>query len=84
LNQPGAAEAAKAALIERYVNEYNAALTRLAADDPHRVTLIRTADLDTSETMARLKDVFGVELSSLGPALNAGHTRDSGSGRYRL
>ena len=69
-------DAAKAAMIERYVHEYNQTLRRLAECDP-RVLLIRTEDLNSPATIARLNSLVGLPVNMPRTVLNAGTTRDS-------
>ncbi len=67
---------AKAAVIERYVKEYNQTLRRLTECDP-RVLLIRTEDLNSPATTAHLSSLLGQSVTMPHTELNAGSTRDS-------
>jgi hypothetical protein len=75
-NAAGEPDAAKAAVIERYVIEYNQALQALAARLPERLLLLRTEDLNAAETAARLTDLLGMPIV-IPQALNVGGTADS-------
>ncbi len=70
-------DAGKAALIARYVNEYNDRMQALAAAHPDRITLVRTEELSNAETYARLSDFLGVPLSPPNKSLNVGGAADS-------
>jgi hypothetical protein len=69
-------DAAKAELIERYVQEYNQTLHSKAASHPDRLLLVSTETMNTAETAARLKDFLGWPLA-MPAALNIGGTQDS-------
>jgi hypothetical protein len=70
-------DAAKAALIERYVVEYNQALEQAAKTYGQRMLLVRTEDLSDSQTIARIADFLGVTLAMPKTSLNVGGTADS-------
>jgi hypothetical protein len=77
---PGAAadpDAAKAAMIERYVVEYNQTLAALADRYPQRTLSLDTQSLSTPETARRLTAYLGVPVSMATASLNVGHTADS-------
>jgi hypothetical protein len=70
-------DAAKAAQIERYVREYNAALEQAARQKPDRILLVRTEELSRPETFERIGQFVGVTLPATSEVLNAGGTADS-------
>jgi len=75
-------DTAKAAMIERYVREYNQSLRQLAEIDPQRVLLVRTEDLASPATTARLNSLVGLPVTMPRSPLNAGGTRDSDQRSY--
>ena len=70
-------DAAKRAMVTRYVSEYNQTLQRTAAAHPDRLLLVRTEDLSNAEAYARMSDFLGFELRVPSAALNVGGTADS-------
>lgn len=76
--------AAKVAMIERYVNEYNQTLRSLAQAFPDRVLLIRTEDLNDPDTMTRISALVGLPLSMPAAALNAGTIHDGDGEQYKI
>ena len=49
----------KAGLVRRYVHEYNAAMTKLAAEAPDRMLTLRTEELGAVKARRRLYDFIG-------------------------
>jgi hypothetical protein len=70
-------DGAKAALIGRYVTEYNQKLQQTAKAHPDRVMLVRTEDLNNVETFARMSEFLNLPLAMPAKALNVGNTSDS-------
>jgi hypothetical protein len=77
-------EAAKAAMIERYVTEYNDALSSLATASAGRVLLVRTEELNDPATTARISGVLGAPLTMPDASLNVGNTADGDTFTYRF
>jgi hypothetical protein len=73
-------DAAKRAMLRRYVSEYNESLVRLAAAQPQRVLLVRTEDLSDPDSYARMSDFLGCELRMPSVSLNVGTSSDSAKG----
>lgn len=69
-------DAAKRAMIMRYVTEYNQKLHETAATYPDRVLLVRTEDLNSDETYARMSRFLGFELARPATSLNVGGSVD--------
>jgi hypothetical protein len=69
-------DAAKRAMITRYVSEYNAALAGLAAQRPNQVLLVRTEDLRNAAAYARIGAFLGCALQVPEVSLNVGTTAD--------
>lgn len=70
-------DAAKRAMLTRYVTEYNEALDRLAVADPQRVIVVHTEDLNDAKTYGRISDFLGIEVQMPDAALNVGASKDS-------
>jgi hypothetical protein len=77
-------DAAKTAMIQRYVIQYNAALESLAAAYPDRVVRLRTEQLSSPGTAERLSALFGVPVTLPDAPLNVGTTVDSEKSQFRL
>jgi hypothetical protein len=77
-------DAAKAAMIERYVSEYNQALRSLAETNAGRLHLMRIEDLNDPAAVARLGTFLGGPISMPVRALNVGGTLDSEGPQCRL
>lgn len=69
-------DAAKRAMITRYVAEYNQALERTADAYPGRVLLVRTEELSDPATYRAMSDFAGCEVIAPSAALNVGNTAD--------
>lgn len=76
-------DATKAALIERYVNDYNHTLRSLTQTVPERFLLIRTEELSTPQTIDRLSDFLGLKVS-MPPPLNVASTKDGEDESFRM
>ena len=74
--EPLDAEAIKAAMIRRYVTEYNQTLRDLAEGNPEQFLVIRTEEINESATITRLSDLTGFPLSMPAAALNVGTATD--------
>ncbi|MGD9724118.1 MAG: sulfotransferase [Pirellulales bacterium] len=70
-------DAAKLALIERYVDEYNQGMREAAARHPLRMRVLRTDDLNSAETWQRISDFLGQSIARPPVAMNVGGTADS-------
>jgi hypothetical protein len=70
-------DAAKRAMIWRYVTEYNQALQETAAAHHDRVLLVRTEELSDPQTAARMSQFLGFELRMPAKSLNVGDAKDS-------
>ncbi len=79
-----APEPAKAALVRRYVNEYQQTISQLAAAHPLRILLLRTEELSDSATSARLSAHVGIQITIPEAGLNAGTVSDGESEHFRL
>jgi hypothetical protein len=73
----GDPDAAKSALVERFVREYQASMEQAAQAKPDRVLLVRTEDLSSPAAAARIGEFVGFALPTTGEVLNAGGTADS-------
>ncbi len=73
-------DTAKAALIERYVSDYNGTLKSLAAASPNRVLLVRTEELSEPATAVRLSALLNVPVTMPQKLFNVGNTLDSDRG----
>ena len=69
-------DAAKRAMVTRYVTEYNQMLKQTAAAHPDRMLLVQTEELSNAETYAQMSDFLGFELRMPATALNVGNTAD--------
>jgi hypothetical protein len=70
-------DAAKLAMIERYVTEYNDALAQAAARHADRVLIVRTEELNAPATAERLAAFLGFQLLIPSVPRNVGTTADS-------
>ncbi len=70
------ADAIKAAMIARYVTEYNQTLAALAAAQPQRVAVIRTEAMNQPDTVDRLRALLGMPLEMPSQALNVGNNKE--------
>jgi hypothetical protein len=77
-------EPAKAALVRRYVDEYQQTIGRLAAAHPQRILVLRTEELNDSVTSARLSAHVGTQVTIPEAGLNAGTVSDGESEHFRL
>jgi hypothetical protein len=76
-------DGAKAAMIGRYVADYNTTLLSLSAAYPDRLLLVRTEDMSDSGTMTRLSNFVGAPLAMSDAKLNVGGTADSDKQYFR-
>jgi hypothetical protein len=76
--------AAKAALIERYVDEYNRTLLGLRERYPQNVELIRTEALNDPQVLNRLSEIVGHPLAMPARCLNVKSTIDSDKQLYQF
>jgi Sulfotransferase domain len=77
-------DAAKRAMITRYVTEYNARVARLAEAYPDRVLVVRMEDLNDAGTYARISAFLGCEVGMPDVVLNVGRTPDSNRADFIL
>ena len=74
----------KAAMIERYVRQYNATLDALVQAHPNRTLRVPTEQLNQPETAQRLSQLFGKPIVMPTVHLNHGTTADSENSLLRL
>jgi hypothetical protein len=69
-------DAAKTALIRRYVSEYNEKMRAAASEFGERMLIVRTEEMSTPEAVARMSQFVGYQIK-MPAALNVGTTDDS-------
>jgi hypothetical protein len=71
-------------MIRRYVTDYNALISDLAARRECELMIARTEELSSPSTIERISSFIGMQLSGTPPHFNSGGTDDGASLSYRF